>query len=219
MIRIPCRRMPILSAAALVLAALGARANADAQATYVMGVPTITGDVTSYPISLEYSADTGEDIVFFSLDVSGSSDELTSSGADFSRFSFAPALPLLEGWNVLPGTGFGVGGGASFVEYDTFTAPLSPGTYPLGTLQADFAGLPISPGTPGYVTLAATNSVVGLEVAGQIGTFRFIDAQVRVEQIPEPAASAMCMVSLLALACWRRNAPHDLARAERVVLS
>jgi hypothetical protein len=219
MTRITRRRTAILSVTALLLAAIGGRANADAQATYVIGLPTISGEVATYPISLEYSADTGEDIVFFSLDVSGSSDELTSSGTDFSRFSFTPALPLLADWNVLPGTGFGVGSNASSVEYDTFTAQLPPGTYPLGTLQTDFAGLAILPGAPGHVTLAADDSVVGLEVVDQIGTFRFMDAQVRIEQIPEPAASAMGVVAVLVLTRWRRNAPRELARAERVVLS
>lgn len=76
---------------------------------------------------------------------------------------------------MIPGSGFGVGPLKSVVEYDTISSPIMPGIYELGLLSVDFSGSGLPVGDLQAVSLAATNSVLGVENPGDPPTFRFID--------------------------------------------
>ncbi|MDC0936849.1 hypothetical protein OAS39_11235 [Pirellulales bacterium] len=155
-------------------------------AVLTLGRPQITGNEASYSISLDFDTSAGEELVYFSLDVASSALELTAGGADFTRFSFTPASPPLDDFAMIPGAMFGADSLLSTAEFDTITTSLAPGAYSLGQLLVDFDGSGLTPGVGGAVSLAADDSVIGVETFGQPATFRFIDVEFQLSPATQP---------------------------------
>lgn len=117
----------------------------------LMAVPTVGFDLmvtnvnansATLDVIVNYDADPdGAGLVFLSLDVGGSTDNLTNNGTDFSRFSFAPSTAL-TGWNPF-GVEMDFGPTNSDVAYDTFVAAaaLLDGQRNIGTITVNLAGL------------------------------------------------------------------------------
>jgi len=147
----------------------------DAAAVYTLGAAAISGTVAGFEVSLDFSAEGGNELVFFGLDVSSSDPLLTASGNDFSAFSFTPALPLLQDWRRIPGADFGPAPFLSVVEFETASAPLTAGNYVLGTLTVDLGAAGVSVGAPVFVSIEAFDSVIGVELPGQPATFEFVE--------------------------------------------
>jgi hypothetical protein len=75
-------------------------------------------DTVRYELWLEYTPADAQQMVYFSVDVSTSDDELSGGGAeDYSAFSFAKAAPLLDDWQQIPTADFQSGPLHSSVEY------------------------------------------------------------------------------------------------------
>ena len=135
--------------------------------------PTSVSDLTAeFDVSVSFTADAGEEMVFFSLDVSGSDPLLTSNGTDYSNFSFLPSSPLLDDWNQT--ANFGPDPFLFVAEYETGLDPLAPGDYLLGMLSVDISSL--TPGSTVTVSLAGLDSVIGVEPPSQPQLFEFVDA-------------------------------------------
>ncbi len=156
------------------------------QASFSLGRPEVSGNEATYPVTLDFSVDANEELVFFSLDAASSAGELTADGTDFSAFSFTPSSPLLDDFEMIPGAEFGAGPLFSTVQFDSITASLSPGRYALGDLHVDFSGSGLLPGDRGAVSLAADDSVIGVESPGESATFRFIDADFQIGTATQP---------------------------------
>ena len=176
-------------------------ASANIVATYTLGLPQVNGNTADYFVTLDFLADDGNEVVFFSVDVQSSHAQLTANGTDYSAFSFIPSLPLLANWS--PVVDFGVGPLKSATQLDTFADPLTSGFYLLGTLSVDFSGTTLSPGVEGAVAVEAPQSVIGVELPGNSASFQFVDVDVLV--VPEPGAGLLvicCGLGLVPL--WRR---------------
>ncbi len=174
---------------ALTITLLSSPANGADEASLILGRPQVAGSVATYPLTLDFSTDMAEELVFFSLDVSSSAAELTVSGTDYSVFSFSPASPLFDDFSLVPGTEFGPGMLASIVQYDTVTTSLTPGIYDLGKLSVDFTGSGLTSGDLSAISLDADDSVIGVETSGQPATFRFIDLDFLLPPVTQPIDS------------------------------
>lgn len=176
-------------------------------------------------VVVNYQADSVDaGLVFLALDVGGSSDNLTSNGTDFSRFSFTPGTPL-TGWNPVGiDTDFTVT--SSNVSYDTFdiNSALAGGQHTIGVLTVDLAGLAgqlvnvglILPNQSFFGTDAGQESPVGdpqsfellsLEDAVTVDSARFDVPQGQsTSDIPEPATAALGLMGLSLVGIRRRRA-------------
>ena len=214
------RKFLCLLTVSSLLMAFAAAAPGTVIGTYTLGPPTLSDTKASFELSLEFTADAGEQLVFFGVDVSSSSDSLTGAGTDFSAFSFTRASPLLDGWDSIPGSGFGVGLLKSVADFDTITDPLPPDDYVLGTLMVDFTSTGVAAGTRATVSINAFNSVIGVELPGQPQTFEFVDVDFQPASqsfirppgpdggaIPEPLTFSLATIALgaLGLATRRRR--------------
>jgi len=181
--------------------------------TYSLGPATISGNVAAFDVSLDFTGEGGEELVFFAVDVSASDTALTGGGTDYSAFSFQKASPLLDGWDQL-GT-FALGPSADF---QTLTAPLGTGLYALGTLELDLAATGLGPGDAFTVSLAGGwKDALGVEPPGQPNLFHFVDAGFdpasqeatvpydEADIIPEPLTSTLAVLALAGLAGYVRK--------------
>ena len=196
----------LLHLCAILLSAilLNATARAEVGGTYRFGPASIVGNLASYPIVLDFRADSGEEVAFFSIDVLPSDAGLTLSATNYSVFSFAPALPSLGDWAMVPATEFGVGETQSAVEYETESALLANGLHPLGILTVDFTGSGLAPGAAGAVSVAGLNSVIGVETPGDPTTFQFFDVDVL--DVPEPSGfTLLAVVGVLVIRRFARE--------------
>lgn len=197
-----------------LMAAAPQSAHALVTASYELGTPTVTPTQAEFDVLLSFTADAGEQMVFFSLDVFGSDPLLTGGGTDFSGFSFTPASPLLDDWNLLQD--FGAGPLLSTSAYDTVITPLAPGNHTLGVLTVDLSSL--AEGTPVTVSLDVSNSRIGVEPPGQPLLFMFVDTDTTNatqvvtkppstggDAIPEPITATLGLISLAALATTTRR--------------
>jgi hypothetical protein len=139
-----------------------------------------TGDssgVAGMKLLLHFEADAGEQLVYFGLDLTATDGSLTASGADYSHFSFAKKSPLLDGWDQIPGANFGPNPFLSTAEFETVTNPLpsvtQPGSYELGTLFVNYAAAGLTAFDPRKISLAGVDTVIGTEIPGSPGTFKF----------------------------------------------
>ena len=170
-------------------------------------LPVVSGNLAEFPLSLRFNTKSGEEMVFFSLDVSESRDALTAAGTDYSRFSFTPASSL-AGFDPIRGTGFGVGPRASVVQFDTVTDPLPPGSYEFGVLGVDFDGTGLTVGDRftryfnhqshlSALALAGKDSVIGVEPPGDPSGFRFVNLEFQV--VPEPSTLLLVIPAVVFL--------------------
>ena len=202
------------------------RANGVVDSAYSLGPSTTVGTVASFELSLHFEPDGGREMGFFSIDVSSSSPALSGSPPDYGRFSFTRASPLLNGWDPIPGTGFGTGPFGAVIEFDTLTDLLPAGDYVLGTLAVDFGSAGIPGGRALTVSVDAFDSVIGVEVPGDPSTFDFVGlafspgAQGFVTPggpgptpVPEPLTGSLGGLALaaLALALGRRPLGRPVA--------
>jgi hypothetical protein len=195
----------IAMAASLTLLA---PAGAGVLATYTLGPVSVSGNVVSHPLSLTYTASSGERVAYFAVDVSGSAGALTANGTDYSAFSFTLAPGLAANWDQIPFTDFGPGPFGDTTEFETLSSYLAPGTQVLGVLSIDFGllGLPVS--TSHKVSVVGPDSVVGSEIPGQPGTFGF-DPVGEGADIPEPQAWAgLAGLGCLLATLLRRRLEH-----------
>lgn len=176
------------------LAAGSVHVNAASTAVYSLGPGVLSGSVVQFDVGLEFTSDSGEELVFFGLDVASSDSVLTAGGTDFSRFDFVPALPLLEDWAVVGALLFG--SGQSSVSFHTVAPdlnPLAPGNYSLGVLLLDTTG--IGAGTGFSVSLQAFDSVLGVELPGDPASFAFVDPDSdpggRIFTLPAPSGGGV----------------------------
>ncbi len=169
--------MAIAAPAGMLLAMLVVAAPTQAAVTalYRLGPGSVAGDSATFPVELDFSADAGEALVFFGVDVSASSPALTAGGTDYSAFGFAKATPLLDGWGQIPGASFGADALHSVVEFETAASALAPGLYTLGRLSVNLATAGVMPGPELLVSLEAFHSVIGVERPGMPGSFEFVD--------------------------------------------
>jgi hypothetical protein len=215
------RRSPlIVLTAAIWLLSLGTAAvRADLVATYRLGPASVTGTVADFAVSLEYTATAGEELVFFSIDVSLSDLRLSPGDTDYSAFSFTPASPLLDDWLQI---GNFNDPGFDTVEYQTTALPLTPGVlHPLGQLHVDYGGSGIAAGERFTVAITGPESVVGYDLPSS-PSFEFkpvqnLDRGTQVVQasgddgssdIPEPGSLSLFLVLAAVLAAsvlWRRR--------------
>lgn len=206
-----------------------------------MAVPSVTiGLVPLDPLNspgllrvdLNYGDDpAGAGLVFFQLDVAGSSANLTSGGTDFSRFTFAPGSELAD-WNTSspfgPLADFGSGPDESVyaVDLDSFTFPLAAlgaGSHTLGTLNVNLSGLAAGSATIALVLPGASLgtefgqefpigelqsfALVGFDLGGSVVIDSIeiaVPQQTTSGQIPEPLTTVLGAMGLLALG-YRRN--------------
>ncbi|MCA9138050.1 MAG: hypothetical protein KDB00_14860 [Planctomycetales bacterium] len=139
-------------------------------ATMGLGPGTLNGQVAEFEVSINFAADAGERLTFFSLDVSPSSDQLGGSNSDYSRFSFEKATPLLDDWRQIGFFNDPVF--ESSVEFDdSLIAPISPGSYSLGTLRVDLASGTGILGGSILVSISGPQTVIGVEDSS--GNFHF----------------------------------------------
>ena len=176
-------------------------------ATYILGTPSVTGDELSIPISLEFSVNADEEVVYFSIGVDGSDPLLTDSQTNYLRFSFDLESPAMDDFSLV--FNFGSTEFDNFVDYDTVTGGLTPGTQLLGELKVDFAGSGLTPDAS-KVSIVSTDTLIGYEVPGQSTTFDFNDVTYRQDgggtnPIPEPASMMIPLIGLLSGVCARRR--------------
>lgn len=191
---------------------------------YDLVVTNISASSATLDVIVDYDADPdGAGLVFLSLDVGGSSDNLTSNGTDFSRFSFVPSS-LLTDWNPF-GVETDFGPTNSDLAYDTFviSAALLEGQRNIGTVTVNLAGLAGQSVAIGLIL--PSQQFIGTD-AGQespIGdntTFEFLssDGIVNVDterfdvpsgeptgDIPEPATSFLGLIGLGLLGIRQRK--------------
>ena len=184
---------------------------ASAISTGIMGLypPQVNGDTAEVGVEMKLSITGPEKMVFFAIDVSASDDELTAGGTDYSRFSFELNAGPFTGWD--PQLAFGDGPFFSVEEHQTLTDPASRGTYVLGTLRIDLAGLPT--GRPMTVSIAGPETAYGTETAGQ-ADFEIYEAMIDTGEqtivrdayvIPEPLTLAGALMGLAPLTGYVRR--------------
>lgn len=179
---------------------------------YDLTVTALRDTTAEFDVSVSFTADAGEEMVFFSLDVSASDPLLTSNGTDYSNFSFLPSSPLLDDWNQT--ADFGPDPFLSVAEYETGLAPFTPGNYLLGTLAVDISSL--APGSTVTVSFDGLDSVIGVEPPGQPQLFEFVDmdttnASATVTKptgpggggaVPEPMTTSLVAMAAAVLGLW-----------------
>ena len=204
MFRHPLDRVPFLFAVVALQLVIAHRvAHADVAAVYELGPAKLDGPIASLPVTLDVAANAGEQVVYFSLDVSASDNQLTTDGTDFTRFGFVENSELLPGWQQIPQTGFGLGERQSSIEFDTITSPLDPGRYLLGQLAIDLSQVP-QPNLPVTVSISAMGSAIGAEIPGDPESFDFVKPTFQPESvtIPEPSGLLATLIGLLVLGAF-----------------
>lgn len=210
-------RFNVLAAVAVIGLFWNARVTAAIiDATYSLGTPSVSGTVATMDVVLDFDADSGEVVVFFNIDVSPSDSALSSGGTDYSAFSFTPASPLLDDWDLL--FDFNEGLFPSVIQYDTFFGtPLPSGVHTLGQLSVDFGGAGFAIGDSFDVAIDGFASEIGVELPplsmGELPGFVFYPvtsydpAAQTLTVIPEPTTSAIWSGLWLAgaFAAWRRR--------------
>jgi len=167
---IPLFRQPLVGVLALSLVSSDLEAGTvtlDLQAAEVDAASVVL------PISLELTADANEGLVFFEIDVSGSSPELTANGADYSAFSFRPSAAVREGRREI--VGFAAHEFGSTVTYDTLDAHLPVGNHLLGEIVVDLTGLSPAGGSEFTVSIRSADTAFGEEQPNRPSTFQFSD--------------------------------------------
>ena len=197
-----------LAHAILALVSVGVlsmSARAEVNATFRLGLPLITEESVAFGLLLDFSADAGERLVYFGLDVTESDAMITSTGSDYSLFSFTKASPLLDDWEQIPNTEFGPDARQGVAEFETASSIAPAVDLVLGTLELNTAD--ISPAEVFQISIEAANSVIGVEITGQPGTFRFVNVgfEPGVYLIPEPSSIALALIGLLITWTCRRR--------------
>jgi hypothetical protein len=223
--------MSLKKFAGLVLALMVMLSARQAQAVSIahfsFGSPTVTPNQATVDVRMDFSSESAADeLQGLSLSVYGS--DLTAGDTDFGRYSFVPGSPLSD-WTGL-GDSLTVDGVETYLIFGTGT-PINPGSYTIGQIVIDLAGLAAN--TPVVVTLAggayidATNtdvfgditvngnaqsSVVFGEDTGQddaafvtFGTPLTFIAPGGGTVIPEPATAALGLMGLMSLALASRR--------------
>lgn len=199
-----------------IAAAIGGSAQADpVTPVFTLGAPTVSGNIVDFTVSIDFGADPNLSMVFFGIDVSPSSPELTGGGTDFSAFSFTPNSPLLDDWNLVQDFGSPIAPGT--VQYDTIFGPLPPGTYLLGTLSLNLsvAGVGLDPAL--FVSIEGINTEIGAEDEADPSTFDFYPGTFRIGRrnlvpaaIPEPGTACLALIGggLMCGLGWRARRPR-----------
>lgn len=178
-----------------------------------LGPATQSGNVFSFAVTLDFTADPGFGVVFFGLDVSDSSAALKGGTPPFSAFSFTPAPTLPAGWGEnIP---FGNPTIPFYVEYDTPTGinPLAPGTHVLGTLAVDLDKAGVTANLGLFVSIADALTSVGGEDPNDPSTFdiftpRFVNGSQSLVSpaqtaVPEPTSLTLFAAAGLVVICAR----------------
>lgn len=182
-----------------------------------MDPPSYSGTVASMDVTFHFTGDPGDTMEAFQLSVIGSDPLLTSGGADYGRFSFAPNSALFTGWDGTPAD-FGTGG---FVFYSNLSGaglPPSDTPYLIGTLSVELAGLVSD--APLLVTLNGGDPFFPTDAAGFVGgNFDRIPVDaaaasqfVTAAAIPEPSTLAVFTLVGLAAGCMARRRLRPIAR-------
>lgn len=205
-------RSPKLVPALLACLLLGlAMLHAEVSSTGRLQVLSNDAGTARFQVELDFAATAGEQLVFFSFDVSASDASLTANGTDFSAFHFTKASPLLDGWDPIPNATFGPDSFLYTAEFETVTHPLPPQSYVLGTLSVDYDPTEAGVLDLTKLSLFGTYTLIGTEISGQPGTFQFHSVTYPVVSvIPElpPLASGLCLgVTGLLFSLFRRRRP------------
>ena len=210
-------RFGLVSTFFMALLLCAGQASAVSMTTFDLKPAVIIGNQARLAVEATFAPDDPlEELIEFQLTVENSSDNLTSAGTDYTRFSFdLDAALVAGGWMTFADFGF-AGPGDFLSQSDVLFDPGLPagGPHLLGDIVIDLTGLA---GQPAFVSIQPADPISGTAALSIDSQFALIDNDIAFLTgrqdftvpaisdgiVPEPATGVLAVAALAMAALVR----------------